>query len=578
MSYRAIAMCLPRLGTLVLLAAGMVWGQSVTVTPSPGNINIIYLQGGALPSTQNVTVKSSAAATYTTSINPTGTTKTALWLSASPDSGTLPAKVALHVNPTGLAAGTYTASVVFAPAAAVPPGTSGITRVKLTVTTPLPTLTVNPTSLTFVPNPPAKTTQTIQLTTTGGPISFTAAAGAATWLTIKPSSGVVLPGAPVTLSVTADPATLGAQVAPFPAKITLTEKGAASKTQTIAVNFTVSYQLPAVTSLWPPTGKVGAPATTITIRGTNFGAASVAKIQGPPIVPLATTYISPTVLSAVIPATQMTAGTTLTIFVSNPAPGGDSATTQDFTFTPTLDAAVNGASYNPSAAPGALITLYGDNIGPTTPASFTVTGAYVDKTLSGVGVKVDGIDAPIIYVSQHQINVQVPYGAGIGLAKTIVVTNGTNPAANGTIDITATDPGVFTVDGVQAAAINTSKATGATSVNSNSSAARVGDTITLYLTGEGAYTPATVPAPVDGYIIPPGTLASAMPVLSAPVTATIAGVNAPVTYSGPFDGGLLGVLQVDLTVPAHTTGAGVPVVINIGGIDSQGGVTIATKP
>jgi uncharacterized protein (TIGR03437 family) len=253
-------------------------------------------------------------------------------------------------------------------------------------------------------------------------------------------------------------------------------------------------------------------------------------------------------------------------------------TTQDFTFTPTLDAAVNGASYNASAAPGALITLYGDNIGPATPASFTVTGAYVDTTLSGVGVKVDGIDAPIIYTSQHQINVQVPYAASIGLAKTIVVTNGANPAANGTIDLAATDPGIFTVDGVQAAAINTSQANGATSMNSNGSAAKVGDTITLYLTGEGAYTPATIPTPVDGYIIPAGTLVSAMPVLSAPVTATIGGVNAPVTYAGPFDGGLLGVLQVDATVPAHATGAAVLVVVNVGGIDSQAGVTIATKP
>ena len=57
-----------------------------------------------------------------------------------------------------------------------------------------------------------------------------------------------------------------------------------------------------------------------------------------------------------------------------------------------------------------------------------------------------------------------------------------------------------------------------------------------------------------------------MPVLDAAVTATIGGVNAPVTCAGPFDGGMLGVLEVTLTVPSHTTSAkGVAVVVTIGG-------------
>jgi hypothetical protein len=102
MSYRAIAKrSLPGLCALVLLGGGLLQGQSVTVTAAPGNINLYYLQGAALPATQNVTVKANGPATYTTAINPTGTTATALWLTASPDSGVLPAKVALHVNPRG---------------------------------------------------------------------------------------------------------------------------------------------------------------------------------------------------------------------------------------------------------------------------------------------------------------------------------------------------------------------------------------------------------------------------------------------------------------------------------------------
>jgi len=101
----------------------------------------------------------------------------------------------------------------------------------------------------------------------------------------------------------------------------------------------------------------------------------------------------------------------------------------------------------------------------------------------------------------------------------------------------------------------------------------------LYLTGEGTYS--NTPTPVDGYVIPPGTVRTdpAMPTLNAAVTATIAGVNAPVTYSGPFAGGMLGVLELELTIPAHTTSTkGVPVVVTVGGITAQAGVMIATQP
>jgi len=396
MNYRVSASTImPALSALVLLAGGVARGQSVTVTAAPGNINLYYLQGATtLPAAQNVNVTSSApGATYTTAITATGSTPSALWLTATPDSGTLPAKVSLRVNPTGLEVGTYTASVAFTPAAAVPPGTAGMTNVKLVVTEPPPTLTASPSSLTFSA-PPNPVAQLVQLTTSAGPISFTASAGTATWFSVTPASGVVLPGGPVTLTVTVNGAALGAQVTAYTGKITLTETGSATKTQTIPVTFTNSYQVPTVTALWPPTGKAGSPATTITVFGTNFGAASIAKIQGPPVVALTTTFISSKILYAVIPQVQMAAGSTLTIYVTNPAPAGDSVTNQNFTFTPTIDEAVNSASYLTGGAPGELITLFGDNIGPAVAASMTIAAGYVTQTLGGVSVLVDGNPAP----------------------------------------------------------------------------------------------------------------------------------------------------------------------------------------
>jgi uncharacterized protein (TIGR03437 family) len=265
--------------------------------------------------------------------------------------------------------------------------------------------------------------------------------------------------------------------------------------------------------------------------------------------------------------------------VTNPAPGGDSGGTVAFTFTPTIDAAVSSASYTAGAAPGELITLFGENIGPTTPASLADSDSdgYIDTSLGGAGVQVDGIDAPLIYVSQHQISVQVPYGASTGNVKAIVVTNGANPAANGTVDIATTSPGLFTLDGSgagQAAALNYDAITTLYSLNSSKNAVKIGNIIVLYLTGEGDYT--TAITPLDGYIIPASIVT--MPTLNAAATVTIGGQAATVNYAGPFVGGVLGVLQMNVVVPTHTTGLAVPVVVTIGGNDTQAGVTIATKP
>jgi uncharacterized protein (TIGR03437 family) len=63
-----------------------------------------------------------------------------------------------------------------------------------------------------------------------------------------------------------------------------------------------------------------------------------------------------------------------------------------------------------------------------------------------------------------------------------------------------------------------------------------------------------------------------------PVTATIGGVNAPVTYAGAAPGEVAGVVQVNVQVPAGVaTGSAVPVTVSVGGIAAQQGVTISVS-
>ncbi len=558
----------------LLIAASAPLGAqtAVTLTPSPASLSFSYVVGSALPAAQSLAVKASVATVtaYTSSI--TGTNS--LWLTATPDSGKMPASISVRVNPTGLAVGAYTASIVVTAGAA-----TATVPVTLQVSSPLPTLVLSSTALSFVSPPMQPAPQIIKLTTTGGPIPFTAVASGTPWMTVTPSAGVILPGEQVSLTVSVDATSVAPAAADYLGKITITATGVPSsnKTQNITVNLTANSSTPTITSVWPPSAQVNSPATTITVRGTNFYTATVIKITGI-TTPLSTTVLSSTVLMAVIPQTSLAAATTLNLVAVNPAPGGSStATAFRVLASPTVQAVVSAASNALGAvAPGELVSLYGANIGPATPATMADANndGIVDSTLNGVSVTIDGQAAPLLYVSQNQISCQVPYAATIGTARAVLVTNA-GVTATGTVDVVAAAPSIFTLDGSgagQAAALNYNATSQTYTVNQGNNPAKLGDTVVLYITGEGDY--ATTLNPRTGLLVP-STL-NPLPQVAPLPTVTIGGAPATVQYAGPMVGSIMGLLQVNATVPnGATTGTAVPVVVTIGGASSPAGVTMS---
>ena len=556
----------------LLALCPVLFGQTATLLPTPTTLAFTWQSGSALPSGKALSVKSgTSTAAYTVTISP----GTALWLSASPESGTLAAALTVRVNPSGLPVGSYSANLQIAAT-----GFATISvPVSLTVTAPLPTLTVSSLALGFVtpPSPPAD--QTIILNTTGGPISYTAAPQGAAWMTVSPRAGVVLPGIPTVLTVSVDSSTLIPQAAAYTGKLVLTATGVptANKTQNVTVNLTANAATPTISSLWPSAALVNTGPLTLTIRGTGFFKGTTAKVTGQ-ATPLKTTYISATTMLADLPASMIATAGTLAVVVTNPAPGGDS-TSSSFTVssTPVVQAVVSAASYGAvSISPGELVTLFGYGIGPTIPASMNVTAGYADTTLQGTSVTIDGKSAAMIYVSRDQITVQVPYDVTIGTAKTIAVDN-SSVIASGSADIALVAPGLFTLDGSgfgQAAALTFSQLSGLYAVNGASAPARAGDIVLLYLTGEGDY--ATSITPRNGYIVP-GTLAP-LPEVTPTPAVTIGGAPAVVQYAGPMVGGILGLLQINAVVPdTSTKGAAVPVTVDISGYSAQSGVTLVVK-
>ena len=499
----------------------------------------------------------------------------ALWLSASPDSGKLPASVSLRVNPSGLPVGTYNASVQVTATGFASPATIPVT---LVVTEPLPTLALSASSLSFTA-PPGPAAQAFQLATTGAPVPFTAAVQGVTWISLSPSSGVALPGVPTTISVSVDPTGLDPSATPYTGKIVITATGvpSANKSQNLNVSLLVNSVTPTITSLWPSAAMVGTGALTVTVRGTGYYKATTVSVSGSQTA-IQTTFVSASTLLAAIPASLVASAGTLNLVATNPPPGGASQSSP-FTVsaTPVVQAVSNAASYSSGAAsPGELVTLFGAGIGPATPVGMNVVNGVAASTVNNVTVTIDSQPAALVYASANQITVQVPYEVTIGTAKAVSIDNNSTIAA-GAVDTTAAAPGIFTLDGSgagQAAALTYSMKSGQYSINGASSPVHVGDILVLYLTGEGVYANSiTTP---DGYIVP-ATL-SPLPQMNPLPAVTIGSSAAAVQYAGPLVGGILGVLQINAVVPmGATTGNAVPVSVAIGTATTQPGVTVVVK-
>jgi uncharacterized protein (TIGR03437 family) len=106
-------------------------------------------------------------------------------------------------------------------------------------------------------------------------------------------------------------------------------------------------------------------------------------------------------------------------------------------------------------------------------------------------------------------------------------------------------------------------------VNGAAHPAKVGSYISLWLTGAGQ----TNPAGVDGM---PG--AAPLPQPAAAVTVTIGGKVTVVQYVGQAPNAVAGVMQINAQIPSGIqAGNAVPVVVQVGSVNTQAGVTIAVS-
>src|SRR3984957_9115701 len=88
-----------------------------------------------------------------------------------------------------------------------------------------------------------------------------------------------------------------------------------------------SNPVPSISSLSPTSVQAGAAATTLTVTGSGFVATSEVEWNG---TALATTFVSATSLTAIIPAASLTTAGTAALTVINPTPGGGTSSAISF--------------------------------------------------------------------------------------------------------------------------------------------------------------------------------------------------------------------------------------------------------
>jgi len=203
----------------------------------------------------------------------------------------------------------------------------------------------------------------------------------------------------------------------------------------------------------------------------------------------------------------------------------------------------------------------------------------VPTSLGGVQVKfVPGeVPAPLLYVSDGQINAVVPYGvAGIaGLSVEVWYLGQTSNLFP--VTLTATAPGIFTDSSGtgQAAALQYDNLGNYQNYNVAAAPAKAGWTLVLFLTGEGQVSPQVASGTVTVYnslVNPPVPV----PVAGAP-TVHIGGQPATVSFYGEAPGDVSGVLQINVTVPAGPLTGAVPISVSIGTQSTQAGVTVSLQ-
>ncbi len=220
--------------------------------------------------------------------------------------------------------------------------------------------------------------------------------------------------------------------------------------------------------------------------------------------------------------------------------------------------------------PGSWVSIFGSNLASGT---FIWTGNF-PQTLGGTSVMIDNKPAYLWVASPTQLNLQVPDDSTTGLVS-VAVTTGSGTATS-TVTLSPYGPSFSLLgDGKHVAGeIATPDGSGAygsydlvgpaNTFSYNTRPVKAGETLTLFGVGFG---PTTTHVPAGQAFV--GAYST-----STPVTITIGGVNAVVSFAGISEAGLY---QINLTVPANTGSGDQPLQASVNGVQTPLGPVVTVQ-
>src|SRR5258706_6887648 len=216
--------------------------------------------------------------------------------------------------------------------------------------------------------------------------------------------------------------------------------------------------------------------------------------------------------------------------------------------TPQPTAVVNAASGGLKLSPGSLFSVYGYSLGGSTPIQTSTTPW--PRSLGATSGSINGVPAPLYYVSANLINGQIPYKSPTGTATAVVTVNGSAPPQFN-FPVVAASPGGLVYNTNRAVAVNADG-----NLNGPDKPALAGDVELMFLTGIG--TP-------DHPVATGAGAPSAEPLarVQYPYSITINGQSVQVFYLG-LAPGYPALVQANFLVPNLPPGD-YPLVVTVNG-------------
>jgi uncharacterized protein (TIGR03437 family) len=206
-----------------------------------------------------------------------------------------------------------------------------------------------------------------------------------------------------------------------------------------------------------------------------------------------------------------------------------------------LACAGNAASYlTGPVAPGELVTLFGNRLGPQQGVATEATVSSPFPSQAGeVGVTFDGTPAPLLWVQDMQINLAVPWSvAGPNTEVCVSYNNVTTNCL--TLPVAPAAPGVFTVDGTHAAALNQDG-----SVNSAANPAAPGSIVSVFATGLGPISPPQADGSLVQFPLPVNELSVGLMPTCENLFCAYGAPGPPIFYAGPAPFLIAGASQIN---------------------------------